>query len=78
VLGSVDSGYKTGLLADETAIISLPLAGDPGRFIDDDMVVRRFCCPGCAVLMATDVVQSGEGITEELVLSPWSANVSSC
>lgn len=70
VLGAADRSYKEGLLVDQSPITSLPLVGDPARFLDDEMVFRRYCCPNCGVLMSTDIVRRGEPLLEEMVLQP--------
>jgi N-methylhydantoinase B len=40
---------------------SLPRANDPGTYVDgEEIVFRRYCCPGCQVLMTTEVVRAAE------------------
>jgi N-methylhydantoinase B len=38
----------------------LPHVIDPHHFLDEDMVLRRYCCPGCQTLMSVEVVRSSE------------------
>jgi N-methylhydantoinase B len=68
VLGGSDRSYKAGLLIDVSPVTSLPLVEDPARFIDDAMVVRRYACPGCGVLMATEIAPESEGLWDEVLL----------
>jgi N-methylhydantoinase B len=39
---------------------------DPRQFVDDDVVWRDFCCPGCGVRLATEVSYPGEPSFAEL------------
>ena len=68
VLGSSERSYKAALLVDAAPVTSLPLVGDPARFIDDSMVVRRYACPGCGTLMATEIACASEGLWDEVLL----------
>ena len=38
----------------------LPLVDDPSYFTDDSLELRRYCCPGCQVLVCAEVVGSDE------------------
>ncbi|MGE4425223.1 MAG: hydantoinase B/oxoprolinase family protein [Solirubrobacteraceae bacterium] len=57
--------YKHGLLAIEGPITVIPLVVDPAYFLDDEVVLRRFCCPGCHVQMATELVKADEPLLSE-------------
>ena len=37
-------------------------------FIDDDMVLRRFCCPGCKTQIAAEIARADEAIFPEMRL----------
>ncbi|MFT4563170.1 MAG: N-methylhydantoinase B [Gammaproteobacteria bacterium] len=60
--------FKNALLMDESAITVLPATADPSYYLDDEMRLRRYCCPSCKVLMATDVVRSDEPTLEDMRL----------
>jgi len=66
VLGDYKAEYKLGLLAHEGSATLIPTTSDPGEFLDEPIVFRRFCCPGCQVLMATEIVRAGEPFVPEM------------
>lgn len=68
VLGDYASNYKHGLLIDEGPLSVLPTAPDPSAFIDAQMVLRRYCCPGCKVLIKTEVARAGEPVVDDMRL----------
>ena len=41
---------------------------NPAKFVDDEVVWRDFCCPGCGVRLATEVAYPGEAPFHELRL----------
>jgi N-methylhydantoinase B len=59
------ANYKHGLLATEGPITIIPLVIDPSYFLDDEIVLRRFCCPNCHVQMATELVKTDEPLLTE-------------
>jgi N-methylhydantoinase B len=63
--------YKAHLLMDTTTVAAIPGGSgvEPSHFIDEPVEFRRFCCPGCQVLMCTEVVIEGEPVTAELRLA---------
>jgi N-methylhydantoinase B len=61
--------YKTGLVADVQPVTLLPHVIDPDHFLDEDMVLRRYCCPGCQVLMSVELVRSSEPPVSEFALA---------
>jgi N-methylhydantoinase B len=65
VLSDFTGNYKAGLLAHDGAMTLVPRIPDPKFFLDDTMVFRRFCCPGCHVLMTTEVVRDDEPLVSE-------------
>lgn len=69
VLAAYGESYKRGLLVNEEPTTSLPLASDPGLYLDDVMVLRSYCCPGCGVLMSVDVARADEPLMPEMVLT---------
>jgi N-methylhydantoinase B len=61
--------FKQGLLIHEGSVTQIPGVADPSEMIDADMVLRRYCCPSCGVLMATDVVEREEPTLTEMRLA---------
>jgi N-methylhydantoinase B len=60
--------YKLGLLLAESPVTEIPLVDDPGYYLDDPLVLRRYCCPECQVLMASEVVKVGEPHIPDMIL----------
>jgi N-methylhydantoinase B len=69
VLAAGGGDYRHGLLVHDSPVSELPLAETPNRFLDDDMVFRQFCCPGCHVLVVTEVVRADDPPLQEMVLT---------
>lgn len=67
-LSSYDRSFKSGALFDENPVTLIPSARDPSRFIDDGLVLRRYCCPGCQTQIATEVARSDETAFPEMRL----------
>jgi N-methylhydantoinase B len=42
---------------------------DPSHFLDEKMVFRRFCCPGCQIQMATELLKSDEPLVSEFTFA---------
>lgn len=58
-LGAAAENYKLSCVLEETGVAEgNPHIGDPRRYVDADLVLRRYYCPGCAVLMETEVAQA--------------------
>jgi N-methylhydantoinase B len=70
VLADYTGNYKRGLLVDEADPTLVPLVRDPSYFIDGDIVFRRYCCPGCQVLITSEIARRGEPILVEMLFSP--------
>ena len=45
-----------------------PSYPDPAGFVDDEVVFRDFCCPGCGVRLATETAYPGAAPFHELQL----------
>lgn len=61
VVGGYSDNYKRHCKWDESPITKIsPLVADPSYFVDDPVVFRRFCCPGCYVLLAVEIVHAAE------------------
>ncbi len=69
VLTSSNEDYKLGLLVDEGPVTALPLVSDPTELLDEPMVFRRYCCPGCLVLLATEIAREADGPLPEVLLA---------
>lgn len=62
--------YKSHLLMHAGPISEVPGGAGvpPSHFIDQEVLFRQYCCPGCRVLMCTEVVIAGEPVTAEMRL----------
>jgi N-methylhydantoinase B len=60
-LGPSDKNYKLSTIIDESPVTDVnPLILDPKRYVAERIVVRRYYCPGCGVLLDTDVARAEE------------------
>jgi N-methylhydantoinase B len=66
VLSDYGDNYKEGLLVEAGSVTLIPRVKDPAIFLDEDIEFRRYCCPGCQTLMATDIARAGEPIMSEM------------
>jgi N-methylhydantoinase B len=66
VLSDYSGNYKLGLLVDIGAVTLIPMVRDPSVFLDEEILFRRFCCPGCQTLMATEIVRADEPVLSEM------------
>ena len=66
VLSSYRGNYKLGLLIRETGVDVLPRVEDPRFFLDEDMVLRRYCCPNCLVQMTVEIARRSEPVLDEI------------
>jgi len=58
-LGPATENYKLSAALEQTSLEEGNVhIGDPGRYIDTKMVFRRYYCPGCGVLLDTEVARS--------------------
>lgn len=69
VLCDYRGNYKLGLLVHEGPVTEIPGVRDPSEYIDDAIVFRRYCCPGCHVLAATEIVRADEPVLSEMELA---------
>jgi N-methylhydantoinase B len=62
--------YKAHLLMDAGPAEQVPGAPGvaPAHFIDESVELRRYCCPGCQVLMTTEVTLASEPVCAEFLL----------
>ena len=61
--------YKAAALMDEAPVMTLPSAQDPAFYVDEAMVLRRFCCPGCHVQVCAEVIKAEEPVEAEMRLA---------
>jgi N-methylhydantoinase B len=66
VLSDYRANYKDGLVVSETGVEILPRVEDPRFFLDEDMVLRRYCCPSCQVLMTVEIARRCEPALNEI------------
>lgn len=70
-LGSVAENYKHGCLIEETDVLKAnPHIGDPHRYVDADIVFRRFYCPSCAVLIETEIAHAQDPPLWDIEIAP--------
>ena len=67
-LSAYGQSFKIGTLYIEEPVTALTSAPDPALFLDDNMVLRRFCCPGCRTQIATEIARADEAIFPEMQL----------
>ena len=65
----VGGDYKTATLMDESPVTTLPSAADPTFYVDEPLVLRRFCCPGCHVQVCAEVTKANEVVAAEMVFA---------
>jgi acetone carboxylase gamma subunit len=60
-LGPASENYKLHALIEQGPLSEANhYVGDPARYVDEEMVFRRFYCPGCAVLLDTEVARAAD------------------
>ena len=67
-LSGYNQSFKAGTLYIEEPVTVIPSAPDPAQFVDQAMVLRRFCCPGCKTQIATEIACADEPIFPEMQL----------
>ncbi|MDO8208810.1 acetone carboxylase subunit gamma [Conexibacter sp. CPCC 206217] len=59
-LAAVTATYKSGCLCEQAPLSAAnPHASDRSPLIDDELVFRRYYCPGCAVLIESEIAPLG-------------------
>jgi N-methylhydantoinase B len=61
--------YRSGLLADVGPLDLIPTAYAPLPLARQPMELRRYCCPGCQVMITTEAVRPDEPCNAELRLA---------
>ena len=69
VVSDARANYKLGLLVDESPVSTVPTVTDPAFFLDEEMVLRRSCCPGCQVLISAEILRASEPAIEEAMFA---------
>ncbi|HEX3238634.1 MAG TPA: hydantoinase B/oxoprolinase family protein, partial [Solirubrobacterales bacterium] len=71
---STDLGPLAANAKERMAVLERPLRSlspshpDPAKFVDQEVVWRDYCCPGCGVRLATETAYPGEAPFQELRL----------
>jgi N-methylhydantoinase B len=69
-LSGLGEDPKQAMVCIERPVESLgPDRPSPRQFVDDDVVWRDLCCPGCGVRLATEVAYPDDPLFRELVIS---------
>ena len=58
--------YKAAALMNDSPVTTLPSAADPTFYVDEPLVLRRFCCPGCHVQVGAEVTKVDEIVAAEM------------
>jgi N-methylhydantoinase B len=61
--------YKAAALLDEGPVTAIPSAADPSYYVDEKIVLRRFCCPGCHVQVCAEIAKADEPVEAEMRLA---------
>jgi N-methylhydantoinase B len=61
--------FKAGALMNEAPVTAIPSAADPAYYVDEELVLRRFCCPGCRVQVGAEIAKLQEPVRAEMRLS---------
>lgn len=70
-LGSVAGNLKSGLLVEEAPIEDAgPHYVDPERFVSEEVVFRRYYCPGCGTQLFTESCKPNDDPLSEVELDP--------
>ena len=65
-LGSVSENFKRNLAIEVDSIEEAgPHYTDPARFVDADMVFRKFYCPNCGTMLFTETARDGDPVLDE-------------
>jgi N-methylhydantoinase B len=68
-LGPATDNYKSHCHRIDRPIQSAStLIGDPGRFIEDPVEFRQFCCPACGGVIENEVCRTGDPVLEDIRL----------
>lgn len=63
---STDETYKEHLPRNVKPLTEAnPLIIDPSHFVDDELEIREYYCPGCATLLEAQMMKAGSDILED-------------
>ena len=69
-LGTLAENFKVhALLETLPAAVASPLIGDPSRYVDAPVTMRRFCCPGCGRLLDVEIVAGDPPLLHDMNLN---------
>jgi N-methylhydantoinase B len=68
-IANAGGNFKLGLKMHEGPITVIPGAVDPAESLEQRMVFRRFCCPGCLELLTTEIARADDPIVCEMRLA---------
>lgn len=69
--GPIDANLKESLVVNERSVAEAgPYYDDPSRFVDEDIVFRKFYCPNCGTMHFTETARAGEEILNEFQIAP--------
>lgn len=68
-LGPTTDNYKEHTLMRRLPLSeSGPLAKDPSQFIDEQMELRQFICPGCSTLLEHEISRADDPLLRDIEL----------
>jgi acetone carboxylase gamma subunit len=71
VFGPVTENHKLAARLERSSVTEVPGVGDPKRYaLDEELELRRYYCPGCAVQIDTELARSGEPVRWDVELLP--------
>jgi N-methylhydantoinase B len=68
VLCGYEGDYRSGALTHQGAVTQITSAQDPSYYVDDHIVLRRSCCPGCHVQLSAEITRAEEPVVAEMRL----------
>lgn len=69
-LGPASENYKlTALIEVSELSAANRYVGDPARYVDEKMSFRSFYCPGCGVLLDTEVARAQDAPLRDIEIS---------
>lgn len=69
-LGTISENFKRNLAIEEVGVEEAgPHYVDPSRYVNADMVFRKFYCPGCGTMLFTETAQDGDPVVNEFEIA---------
>ncbi|MEV4418710.1 hydantoinase B/oxoprolinase family protein [Patulibacter sp. NPDC049589] len=69
ILCGYRSDYKRSCLMLEAPLTEIAGAVDPGPLVDQTVLFRQICCPGCQTMLGTEVFREGDPMMPDMLLS---------